>query len=396
MLSHPAARFDKRRKIGDNSALVFRFCFGDFAMFRQKIIPLLALLLALSACGEDKKKPAADSAEGGDAPAAQSVLLKTPVAFASTLPALGTPIKFISAQLNRVSGGDVQMKFYEPGKLVQPFEILESVSDGKINSGYTTPGYWAGKIPASPLFAAVPFGPEAPEYMAWLYYGNGLKLWQEMYDTAGYKVKVLPCAIISPETSGWFKEKITSPEQLRGLNIRFFGLGGKVMEKLGANPSLLPGGEIFGALEKGQIDATEFSMPAIDERLGFYKIIKNNYFPGWHQQATIFELLINKGVWEDMSDQQQAIVETVCLASMTNSLSEAEAIQGETLVRQVQENGVSLEYWSDDMLNTYRAAWEEVIAEQTQDEFFKKVWDDLSKFRESYDLWERHAFLPRR
>ena len=365
-------------------------------MFRINFLPALALAaLALAACGEDKK-PAADSAAPATKPAAQAVLLKTPIAFASNLPALGTPIKFIADQLERVSGGDVQMKFYEPGKLVPPFEILESVSDGKINSGYTTPGYWAGKIPASPLFAAVPFGPEAPEYMAWIYYGNGLKLWQEMYDAAGYAVHVLPCAIISPETSGWFKEKITSPDQLRGLNIRFFGLGGKVMEKLGANPSLLPGGEIFGALEKGQIDATEFSMPAIDERLGFYKIIKNNYFPGWHQQATVFELLINKGVWEEMSDQQRAIIETVCLASMTNSLAEAEAAQGATLVRQVEENGVSLEYWSDDMLAAYETAWEEVIAEQTQDPFFKKVWDDLSQFRESYDLWERHAFLPRR
>ena len=233
------------------------------------------------------------------APAAHAdkILLKTPIAFGSHLPALGSPIIFISEQLERVSGGDIRMRFYEPGKLVPPFEILDAVSDGKINSGYSTSGYWYGKMKAAALFAAVPFGPEAPEYMAWLYYGNGIKLWQETYDKAGYNVKVMPCAIISPETSGWFKEKITSPDQFRGLNIRFFGLGGEVMKQMGANPSLLPGGEIFGALEKGQIDASEFSMPAIDERLGFYKIVKNNYFPGWHQQATVFELMINKDVW---------------------------------------------------------------------------------------------------
>jgi len=93
-----------------------------------------------------------------------------------------------------------------------------------------------------------------------MYYGNGLSLYQEMYDTAGYNVKVLPCAIIAPETSGWFKEEINSLEDFKGLNIRFYGLGGKVLEKLGASVSLLPGGEIFGALEKGAIDATEFSI----------------------------------------------------------------------------------------------------------------------------------------
>lgn len=325
----------------------------------------------------------------------KKVLLKTPIAFGSHLPALGTPIVFISKELERVSGGNVKMRFYEPGKLVKAFEILDAVSSGKINSGYTTSGYWYGKMKAAALFAAVPFGPEAPEYMAWLYYGNGLKLWQETYDKAGYNVKVLPCAIISPETSGWFKEKITSPSQFKGLNIRFFGLGGEVMKKLGANPSLLSGGEIFGALEKGQIDATEFSMPAIDERLGFYKIVKNNYFPGWHQQATVFELMINKDTWNGMSEQQQAVVEVVCKASMTESLSEAEAMQPSALKRQVEENGVSLEYWSDDMLNVFRGAWDEVLKEQITDPQFKKVWDDLSAFRADYDIWEKKAFLPR-
>lgn len=331
------------------------------------------------------------------APAAHAdkVLLKTPIAFGSHLIALGTPIVYISEQLDRVSGGNIKMKFYEPNKLVAPLEILDAVSDGKINSGYTTAGYWIGKMPASALFSAVPFGPEAPEYMAWLYYGNGMKLWQETYDNAGYNVKVLPCAIISPETSGWYKEKMTSPEQFKGLNIRFFGLGGKVMEKLGANPSLIPGGELFGALEKGQVDAAEFSMPAIDERLGFYKIVKNNYFPGWHQQATVFELLINKDVWNGMSEQQRAIVEVVCKAAMTDSLSEAEAAQPAALERQVKENGVSLEYWSDDMLAIFADAWEQVVEEQRQDPTFKKVWDDMNDFRTQYNIWEEKAFLPR-
>lgn len=326
---------------------------------------------------------------------ADKILLKTPIAFGSHLPALGSPILYISKELERVSGGDIRMRFYEPGKLVPTLEILDAVSDGKINSGYSTSGYWYGKMKAAALFAAVPFGPEAPEYMAWLYYGNGMKLWQETYDKAGYNVKVLPCAIISPETSGWFKEKITSPSQFKGLNIRFFGLGGEVMKQMGANPSLLPGGEIFGALEKGQIDATEFSMPAIDERLGFYKIVKNNYFPGWHQQATVFELMINKDVWNGMTEQQQAIVETVCKASMTDSLAEAEAAQPPALKRQVEENGVALEYWSDDMLDAFRSAWDKVLQEQLQDAQFKRVWDDLSAFRADYDTWESKAFLPR-
>ena len=369
-------------------------------MTNRKLFAIAAacvFAVAASSCQRDE--PAATTSEqpaSPAAPAAEPALLKTPVAFATNLPALGTPIVFVAEQLQKISGGEVEMKVYEPGKLVPPLEILDAVSSGKANSGYTTAGYWIGKIPAAALFSAVPFGPEALEYMAWLYHGNGRALYQQMYDDAGYAVHVIPCAIISPETSGWFKEEITSPKQLEGLNIRFFGLGGKVMEKLGANPSLLPGGEIFGALEKGQIDATEFSMPAIDERLGFYKIVKNNYFPGWHQQATIFELMINKEFWNGLSDRQRAMIELTCMASMTNSVAEAEAAQGETLVRQRDENGVKLRYWSDEMLTAYRDAWDEVLKEQQSDPMFKKVWDDLSAFRASYDLWEKNAFLPRR
>ena len=108
--------------------------------------------------------------------AAEKILLKTPVAFGTHLPGLGTPIVRVAKQLDRVSGGTIRMKVYEPKKLVAPFEILDAVSTGKINSGYATAGYWRGKIPEAALFSAVPFGPEAGEYMAWIYYGNGLKL----------------------------------------------------------------------------------------------------------------------------------------------------------------------------------------------------------------------------
>jgi TRAP-type mannitol/chloroaromatic compound transport system substrate-binding protein len=326
----------------------------------------------------------------------KKVLLKVPVAFATNLPGLGTPIVRVADTLKIASGGNVRMKVYEPSKLVAPFEILDAVSTGKVNAGYTTAGYWAGKIPASPLFSAVPFGPEAGEYMAWIYYGNGRSLYQEMYDQAGYNVHVIPCAIIAPETSGWFAKEINSVDDLKGLRMRFFGLGGKVMEKLGVSTSLLPGGEIFPALEKQAIDATEFSMPAIDERLGFYKIAKHNYFPGWHQQATMFELLINKEEWSGLSETQQTLVEMACKASMADSFAEGEGVQFDAMRKNAEERGVTLHYWSPEMLETFESAWAEVATEQAgADAFFKKVWDDLSQFRGDYALWRSYAFLPR-
>ncbi|MXX89451.1 MAG: TRAP transporter substrate-binding protein [Boseongicola sp. SB0677_bin_26] len=329
--------------------------------------------------------------------AADKLLLKTPIAFSTSLPGLGSPIPRVAEQLDLMSGGTLKMKVYEPGELVPAFEILDAVSTGKINSGYTTAGYWAGKIPAAPLFSAVPFGPEAGEYMAWIYYGNGLALYQEMYDQAGYNVHVIPCAIIAPETSGWFANEINSPADLEGLKMRFFGLGGKVMQKLGVATSLLPGGEIFPALEKGAIDATEFSMPAIDARLGFHKLVKFNYFPGWHQQATLFELIINKDVWAEVNDTHKAIIENACKASMTDSFAEGEAIQHDVLIDNVENNGVTIKQWSQEMLDTYRSTWDEVAAEEAaNDAFFAKVLADMNEFRGGYQLWKEHAFLPRK
>jgi TRAP-type mannitol/chloroaromatic compound transport system substrate-binding protein len=327
---------------------------------------------------------------------AKKVLLKVPIAFATKLPGLGETIKWLGDRTETLSGGTVKIKVYEPKKLIAPFEILDAVATGKVNAGYATAGYWFGKMKAAALFSAVPFGPEAPEYLAWLYYGNGLKLYQEMYDDGGYNVKVHICGIIAPETSGWFKEPIKSASQLKGMKMRFFGLGGQVMQKLGVTTSLLPGGEIFPALEKGAIDASEFSMPAIDKLLGFYKLVKYNYYPGWHQQATVFELLINGDTWKGMDAQQQMVIEMGCRAATLHSLAFTEAIQFDQMTENVEKNGVKQMYWSNNMLATFNNAWMEVVEEnRSTDPGFKKVWDDLAAFREGYDIWEAHAFLPR-
>ena len=360
-------------------------------------ICIAALFLVTSlfvGCG-GKEEPAKPMAEK-QAPSEKRIKLDVPVCFATVLPGLGTTITWVADRIEEASGGSMKMQVYEPGKLVAPFEILDSVSKGKINAGYSTAGYWAGKIPAAPFFTAVPFGPEAGEYLAWLWYGNGMKLYQEMYDSHGYNVKVLVLGIIAPETAGWYKEPIKGIDDYNGLRIRFFGFGGDTLAKLGASVSLIPGGEIFPALEKKAIDATEFSMPAIDQRLGFSKIAKYNYFPGWHQQATVFELLINKDVWNSMSKHQQMVLEILTKAATADAFAYTEAIQAKVMKENIEKRGVTNMYFDKDMLDQFQAAWNEVAAEQAgKDPFFKKVWDDMSAFREEYKLWQTYGFLPR-
>ena len=330
------------------------------------------------------------------ATAASSVKLKLPVWFGTHLTGLGSSPLYFRDTLNSISRGLINVKVYEPGKLVPNKEILESVSKGQVNAGWSTPGYNTGVLGTkAAIFSAVPFGPDAPEFMAWVYYGNGRTLWQKLYDDAGYNVHAIPCSIIAPETSGWFSNPINGPEDLNGLRMRFFGLGALVMEKLGVSTSLLSAKEIFPALEKGAIDATEFSMPAIDKLLGFYKILKHNYYPGWHQPSTMFDLLINKDVWNGMDAQQQAQVEISCRATMLDGMALGEAIQSQYM-KINEEKGVTNHYWSQEMLDLFKAKWNEIVAEETaKDAGFADIYDDLTAFRADYAIWNKWAFMPR-
>ena len=325
----------------------------------------------------------------------KSFFIKVPLAYPSALPGLGDSVKYLAEKAPVISGGTLNFKIYEPNKLLPAFEMLDGVNKNVVQSCYGVSGYWAGKAgQVLSFFTAVPFGPEAPEYLAWIYNGNGLKLWQEAYDRKGFNVKVLPLGIVSPETSGWYTKPINSADDLKGKPIRFFGLGGQILTKLGASVQQIPGGEIFGALEKGIIEGAEFSMPAIDTKLGFYKVAKYNYFPGWHQQATFFELLINKDIWNDMSPRQQTIIEELCKAATLSNLAYCEAIQFPVLRENVEKHGVKNMRWSQEMLDVFEGAWKDVVADESaKDPFFKKVWDDLSAFRTDYLEWSKVGFL---
>ncbi|MHA1600176.1 MAG: TRAP transporter substrate-binding protein, partial [Alphaproteobacteria bacterium] len=294
-------------------------------------------------------------------------------AFPGKLIQLGSLGKSLSDKIKRVSGGNLQLKFFEPKALVPPLEMFDSVSVGSIDAAWSTPGYWFGKEKALALFAAVPFGPSAGEYMAWFFYGGGKERMDKIY--AKHNIKSVMCGVIAPEASGWFRKEIKSIDDLKGLKMRFFGLGAKVMEKVGVSTQLIAGGDIYPALELGTIDATEYSMPAIDLNLGFYQIAKHYYFPGWHQQATLFDLMMNKDQWEALTETQQAQIEISCGDNFREGLAEGEAIQAKAL-KELKEKGVNIHRWSPEILDTLQAAWKEVAAElAAEDPTFKDTWE---------------------
>ncbi|MBH53117.1 MAG: C4-dicarboxylate ABC transporter [Opitutaceae bacterium] len=316
------------------------------------------------------------------------------VCFANIItPIVGEMPANLGERINTVGAGKLAVKLYNPDELVGAMEILDVVSEGKVDAGFGAAGFWAGNIPSSPIFSSIPFGPNANEYLAWFYEGNGMKLYQEMYDSHGFNVKVLLAGMIPPETSGWFTKEINSLDDLEGLKMRFFGFGGEVMKQFGVAVRLLPPGEIYPALEKGVIDATEYAMPSIDEGLGFHKIAKYNYFPGWHQQATTFELIINKDVWNSLSESQQAILEQAGRANLVYGIAKGDGSQGPAMKR-MAERGVEQRTWPPQVVEAFKKTWEELAAQKAEDDpFFKKVWEDLQQFRAEYKEWGDRAYI---
>ncbi|MFN0262535.1 TRAP transporter substrate-binding protein [Tepidamorphus sp. 3E244] len=328
---------------------------------------------------------------GGAASAATAIDWDMQSTYASSLTQLGTMGKVVSDRLSAMSDGEVNIKFQEPGAIVPALETFDAVSSGAVQAGWSTPGYWTGKDTSLALFAAVPFGPSAGEYYAWFKFGGGKELFDEIYHQ--YNIHSVICGVIAPEASGWFRKEINSVDDLKGLKMRFFGLGAKVMQKLDVSTQLLAGGDIFPALELGTIDATEFSMPAIDLKLGFYQVAKHYYFPGWHQQSTMFELMINLDEWNALDDSTRAMIETACEANFAYGLAEGEAIQFSAL-EELQEKGVNIHSWPQEMLDTLNTTWLEVVEEEkAANPSFTKVWESLSAFREKYKLWKDLGYL---
>jgi TRAP-type mannitol/chloroaromatic compound transport system substrate-binding protein len=311
--------------------------------------------------------------------------------YPGSLTQLGTLGIRIAEQVTRITDGQIELVFQEPGAIVPALEVFDAVGTGAVEAGWSTPGYWAGRVPALQLLAAVPFGPQAGEYLAWVKFGGGTELLEELYEP--HNIHAIHCAIIAPEAAGWFRQPIESPADFQGLTMRFFGLGAKVMEKMGTSTQLLAGGDIFPALELGTIDATEFSMPAIDLNLGFYQVASHYYFPGWHQQSTLFDLMINLDLWESLDEATQFKIETVCDANIAYGLAEGEALQFDAL-RQLEENGVTIHTYSDEILDALESAWLEVVEEESaNDADFARTYESYATFRENYRRWGELGYL---
>ena len=313
---------------------------------------------------------------------AEPVTLVTPLVYGTHMPGLGEPAASLARLIKERSGGTLVLDLKQPGDGTKPQEILDKVSAGTVDSGFATASYWSAKLPAASLFAGYPFGPDGKVYLDWFEQGNGRKLYQEMYDHAGLKVHVLPCAFGGAEAGGWFTKEIKTSRDINGLRIRIFGLGGRVMSRLGAITVLVPGGDIVAAFDKGKIDAAELYPPAVDAQSSLKDKVKLIYVPGWHQPETVLELIVNKDRWDALTDRERGLIEVACLATLRATL-DSSAKLGAGALADFAKSGVRIDTFPQGVLASLRQAWTEVAKDEgDQDYFFRIVLDDIENFRD--------------
>ncbi len=357
------------------------------------ITALVAGIMVSLAIRPPGRAPAPAAGTLSDAPPTQLIRWKMPSAFGTNLPVIGESILYFADSLSKASGGAIRLEPFEPGELVPALSVTDAVKEGKVEAGMTWLGYDQGRIPASPLLASVPFGMEPWEFMAWWYEAGGQQLGSALYER--HNTKPLLCGLLGPETAGWFRKPIESTADLDGLKIRFAGLGGQVLQRLGASVTVLPAAEIFQALEKGAIDATEFSQPVVDKMLGFDRVAKYNYFPGWHQPFSAMHLIINMDRWNGLTPQAQSMIEIACTATVARYIANSEAAQGE-VVQAFAQAGVTVGTLPRDTLEQLRRAATEVLdAEAAADGDFARILASQREFSQVYGAWKRVGYLPR-
>jgi TRAP-type mannitol/chloroaromatic compound transport system substrate-binding protein len=351
---------------------------------------LAAFGAGLAGCG-GAPQPAAAGA--GAETAAEAVRhWKMVTTWPANFPGLGSGAARLAELITQASGGRIVVKVLAAGELVPAFETFDAVSRGTAELGHGASYYWKGKAEAAPFFCAIPFGMNAQEMNGWLYYGGGIELWRELY--APFNLVPFPAGNTGVQAAGWFNREIRAVEDLKGLKMRIPGIGGEVMARVGATPVNLPGGELFQALQSGNIDAAEWVGPYNDLAFGLHRVAKYCYMPGWQEPGPTLECIVNKPAFDALPVDLKSIVEVCCRAVNDSMLAEYTARNQQALEQLVQEHGVLFRNLPESVIAALQRATTEVIGEITaRDSFAARVWDSYSGFQQRAWIWHRMSEL---
>ena len=341
------------------------------------------------------------AAIGGGAAAAAASAFPTPAisqgkqewrmvtSWPKNFPGAGAGAERFAKNIAEQTGGRLTIKVFGAGELVPAFEAFDAVQRGTADCMSGTPYYWQSKAKVLSVFTTVPFGMANYEMMAWMRHGGGQQLWDEIYGKFG--LKGFHSSSTSVQMAGWFNKEIKTAADVNGLKMRIPGLGGEALRKLGATIVNLPVGEIFGALQSGAIDATEWVGPWQDLAAGFYKAAKYYYWPGMHEPATMAEISVNKAKFDALPKDIQRAFEWAVADEYLTQTAESDGSNAGSLDVLLKQHKVQLKRLPDDFLQAYGKGWNEVLTEMrdTGDAFTKKTLESYYKFQREQMAWSR-------
>ncbi len=291
----------------------------------------------------------------------------------------------IGELVEELTAGRFTIRPYAAGELVPALQVMDAVQQGTVQCGLTASYYYIGKSPALAFDATVPFGLGTRQQISWLYHGGGLEALDAAY--ADFGIRTFPAVSTGCQMGGWFREPVGSLADLQGIRMRIPGIGGEIMARLGVTVQTLAGGDIYPALERGAIDATEWIGPYDDEKLGFHQIARNYYYPGWWEPGLTGSLLVSRAAFDALPAMYQAVLRTACAQTLSQRLAQYDHANPLALQRLVREHGVTLRAYPDDVLE---AAWREANA------YLEEQADADATFRAVYESWRtyRDAAFP--
>jgi len=278
-----------------------------------------------------------------------------------------------------------QIQMFAAGEIVPGLQVLDAVQNGTVEMGHTVSYYYFGKDPSFAFDAAVPFGLSPRQMNAWMNEGNGTKLTREFF--AKYGVVNFPCGNTGAQMGGWYRKEIKTVADLKGLKMRIGGFAGQVLTKLGVVPQQIAGGEIYPALEKGTIDAAEWVGPYDDEKLGFNKVAKFYYYPGWWEGGPQVSAYVGQKAWASLPKSYQAILEAAMAEAHGDMTAKYDA-RNPTALKRLVATGTQLKPFNKVILDAcYKASLEVYEETGAKNPTFKKMYEDMVKFRDEQVLW---------
>src|SRR6478735_2570833 len=307
--------------------------------------------------------------------------------FPKTLDTLYGACELFARTVGDLSDQKFQISVYGPGEIVPAFQVLDAVSNNTVEMGNSADYYYIGKDPAFAFGTAVPFGLNTRQMNAWLAYGGGLDLLNELYKPFG--IYGIPFGNTTAQMGGWFRKEIKTLNDLSGLKFRVGGVAGQVLSKLGVVPQQLPPGDIYPALEKGTIDAAEWIGPYDDEKLGFIKVAPYYYYPGWWEGCANGFLYINSGKWDELPKTYQNMV-TIAAGQVAADLTAKYDAGNAQAIKRLVAAGAKLRPFSTEILDASFKATNELFDEiSAKNEKFKKLYDSMTAFRNEQYQWHQ-------